>query len=367
MNNSTLLTIIGLILAGYSIYLQKKDARSKTKGKKPSSLLFLLFSATKGFLLNRRKLVGFALTVLMSILWGVSNVSLRFLAINNVDVFFTSSVMLITGALSCFFLSYFFKSFEPSNTKNIKIDLDIDDFCLLVIGNSVNFLAFIYAVYFVSSSQVIILNKVNPLFVALLLSLFLKEKVSKASLASIVSIICGIYILVNIDNFSIFLSPNDNLYGSFFAILAGFSFAVFTIGLYKTKSITNQSPIFIKLKFIGYILLYSYVILITIALFIGFKITYDPFMILIVILNGIRLAVVYALYQEAVRLTHPIFVSVAVSLEVVFTIIIEIIWLNEKVHSHIIIGAILIMGAIWSMMAESSKLETKFQEMQKAK
>ncbi|NQU87743.1 MAG: hypothetical protein HQ541_18485, partial [Mariniphaga sp.] len=147
---------------GYAIYLQKKDARSKTKGEKPSGLLFLLFSATKGFLLNRRKLVGFALTVLMSILWGACNVSLRFLAINNVDVFFTSSVMLITGALSCFFLSYFFKSFAPSNTKNIKIDLDIDDFCLLVIGNSVNFLAFIYAVYFVSSSQVIILNKVNP-------------------------------------------------------------------------------------------------------------------------------------------------------------------------------------------------------------
>lgn len=144
------------------------------------------------------------------------------------------------------------------------------------------------------------------------------------------------------------------------AIVAGFSFAVFTIGLYKSESFSDRYPLALKLRAMGYVLLFSYIPVVTLAFFLGYNINYDPLCIWIIVLNGIRLAIVYVIYQQAIRLTHPIFVSVVVSLEVVFTIVFEIIWLKEEFPISLFLGALLIMGAIWSVMIENSRLESRY-------
>jgi len=371
MNNQVLitaLTIIGILLSIYSVYLQRialRRGKRAARRRVPFLAVALnsLVSALKStmlFLGNRKKLAGLSLTILAAVLWGVSNVSLRFLTKEGTDPLFISSTMLIIGSIVCFVLSYAVGRPAQGQEYPTNPVLTRRDIVLIVGGNSVNFVSFLLAVSFITSSQVIILNKINPLFVLLLLSVFLKERVSKASIASIVATLCGMYILLNIQDPSVFFRPDSNLVGSFLAIAAGFSFAVFTIGLYRSESFSGRYPLAWKLRAMGYVLLYSYIPVVTLTFFLGYEINYDPLFMLIIVLNGIRLAVIYVVYQQAIRLTHPIFVSVVVSLEVVFTILFEIIWLKEEFPISLFLGALLIMGAIWSVMIENSRLESRY-------
>ena len=225
------------------------------------------------------------------------------------------------------------------------------DLLFIVGGNAANAVAFIYALQFISSSQLIILNKTNPLFLALLLYFAGQERISLAGLAAIVSTVCGIYVLVGGPTFEISVA-DGGLLGSTLALLAGVAFAVFTFGLYRNIEHQKEAAIADRLWYMGWVLLWSYLLLATAGLLIGTKLPADAESWFWIGINGIRIAVVYLIYQQAIRLTDPILVSVVVSLEVLFTILLEQHWLSTPITMNVVLGAVLILGAIWSLILE---------------
>jgi drug/metabolite transporter (DMT)-like permease len=141
------------------------------------------------------------------------------------------------------------------------------------------------------------------------------------------------------------------------ALLAGFSFALFTAGLYWcNRSFGDESPISAKIWLMGRVFLYSYAIIVSVSYVIGIHIDFAYDIVgLVIALNGVRLALVYLLYNEAMRRIPPLAVSVLVSMEIVFTVALERWFLAEPMSSAFVIGTILIVAATWSLIVDNAQ------------
>ena len=77
----------------------------------------------------------------------------------------------------------------------------------------------------------------------------------------------------------------------------------------------------------------------------------------ILLLNGLRAAVVYALYQAAVRRIGALRVSVLVALEVPFTMFWDSAWLGRVPATRLIWGSLTILSAALTLGWDSSARE----------
>ena len=78
----------------------------------------------------------------------------------------------------------------------------------------------------------------------------------------------------------------------------------------------------------------------------------------LILFNGIRIAVVYVLYSEAIRLTgHPVLVAAVVALEVPLTIGVETWFFVQPVSGTLIIGALIILIGVVSIIHENELLK----------
>jgi drug/metabolite transporter (DMT)-like permease len=349
-STSDIITLISVVLTSISIYLTYKTRaryRKRPRGGEPSWVEYF-YRRTIGYFKDKHRFAGIGLTLSAALLWSVSNVSLKFLTVKGNDTIFVVAAMNFIGAISCFACAKVLgTSSQPQKTPIFTIN----DLLLIIGGNVLNALAFVYALRYISSSQLIILNKTNPLFLALLLYFVAGEKISLAGITAIVSTSCGIYVLVGGPAFEISFSDGGML-GSVLALVAGAAFAVFTYGLYQSAEHQSEAALPHRLWCMGWILLYSYVALVTIGFFFGYHLPKDAASWSWIAINGIRVAIVYLIYQQAIRLTHPILVSVVVSSEVLFTIILERLWLSTPITANVVLGAILILGAILSLIVE---------------
>jgi drug/metabolite transporter (DMT)-like permease len=360
---SIFLSVIGILLTIYSIKNSdaNKNLNDKNSYNNSVGVIKTIYRQIRSFIENKRLLSGTLITITISMLWAISNVSYRLLMIKDNNFLFISAYTLLSASFFCFLFSFILKDRKNINTE--KIELNTLDFIFIIIPNVINFCSFILALKYITATQVIILNKLNPLFLLLILALFMKEKFTQVGVASLISSLCGVYVLLDINNIGfISLFESTKAIGAVLAIIAGISFSVLTVGFYKSQKHNINSSYHIKLKYMGYVFVYSFVLFSPVLPFIVIP-KIDNLMLIVIILNGLRLAVVYILYREAISLTNPLFVSVVVSLEIIFTMFLEKYWLNSAITGSSVIGSILILGAIWSLIIDNQNKNSKFAEI----
>jgi drug/metabolite transporter (DMT)-like permease len=179
--------------------------------------------------------LGVLYSLSCAVLWSFGYVSLSYVTHQHMDLLSINTYVL--GSASSFLFVAYFISRTPrvarSAGKERRVNWRSSVPWITAAANLGDFLLFIYALYFISASQTITLSKINPLFVIALTWMWLGEKVQKSAFAAVFLVIIGTLLITLNGEFGV--DSNTETVGSVFAILAGFSFAVFGVGLERLK------------------------------------------------------------------------------------------------------------------------------------
>lgn len=295
---------------------------------------------------------GTVLALACAAVWGISYASLKFITVTidpiemNVALLGVATTTyfvatLVVGRISAILSPKPVESHQQR--KRLVIDWASGPLWRMLLGNFASFILFIYALYYISATQTIALQKVNPIFVALLASLFLRRRIGLQVWLAIVLVVVGTMLIVaNFSDGSFSLRTGDDFIGSIYAILAGLSFAVFTVAL--AENVATEKSLVLQLQLMTVVFLFAFVAFVSYAYFFGhaFELgSAESNAILIV--NGIRIALVYILFFAAVQRIGPVLASAIVALEVFITMLVEYWWLDAVPESTLWLGAIIIV------------------------
>lgn len=285
-------------------------------------------------------------------LWSLGYVSLSYVT-PRVDLLNINIVLL--GSASLFLLASWGLAYLFDRTAGNAIKLNVNWKTaapwIIVAANLASFLLFIYALHFISASQTITLQKMNPLFVVIVAAIWLRKKPTTSTISAVFLVILGAFLIMANDQFGFTGGPN--LAGSGLAILAGASFAVFSVGLERIEEDRLSRTQALGFMFLVFVL--SYIGILSIGYLYGSKLTFDLKVTGILLANGLRVALVYGFYQAAVRRIGALLTSVVVALEVPVTMLWDWELLNNVPGGRLAIGALAILfGAttlIWDRIS----------------
>lgn len=220
---------------------------------------------------------------------------------------------------------------------------------LLVVANIGNFVLSVWALSFISASEAMTLNNLSPLLLALALWYRGKLTPSAGTFLALVLVLLGAFI-VNIDG-GFVLRTGDNITGSLIAVAAGASFALWTFTMDEIKaSFTSPAE---RMRTLAYVFFLSYVVLLTYGFYFApstSQLTTPDYIILV--LNGLRVAVVYMIYVFAVKKAGPLLASVILVLMVPMTFPFDSIWNKATISAQLIVGSILIILAAVGLLSD---------------
>lgn len=338
--------IVGLVLALGAICHIVIWLKTLLKGR----------SKVVGVVRSQRDYVfGTIYSLLCAVFWSLSYVSLSYVSTSAslLDI----NVVLLGSASAFLLLAWGFSYFLSRKTgESLRLNVNWKTLAPWVVvgANLASFLLFVYALSFISASQTIILQKINPLIVLLISLVWLRRKPAGSTWSAVVLVILGTTLIVANDQFT--FTGSRNLIGSLFAILAGAAFAFFSVGLEKIEETkTNLTQ---RLGFMATVFLLSYMGILTIGYMRSQILSFNLLVIGILLLNGLRVAIVYVFYHEAVRRIGALLASVIVALEVPFTIFFDWQLLQQIPGRRLAIGAAaVLLGAItlvWDRISRSS-------------
>src|SRR6266404_1979779 len=284
-------------------------------------------------------LIGVGYSVLCALLWSLGYVTLSYVS-SKADAL-EINVIVIGSAFFFFLLGWRITRFWKNDGANTEINWDrsIEWSWVVVLSNLASFLLFIYALYYISASQTITLQKINPLFIALVAWMLRKEKLSRSALSAVAVAVIGTILILANDQFG--FEGGNNVTGSLLAIFAGLSFAFFAVGLEEAGE--HQASLTHRLRFMTVIFFLSYAGIVTVGYLQGRPLTAHGWVLIIVLGNGLRVAVVYGFYYAAVRRIGALLVSVIVALEVPFTIFWDWSLLHRIAGPRLVLGAVAIL------------------------
>lgn len=297
--------------------------------------------------------LGVLYSLLCAVLWSLSYVSLSYVS-SKTDLLDINIALLGSGCaflMLGWVLAWLF-DWGAGTTPKLNVDWKTVAPWVVVLTNLTGFLLFVYALYFISASQTITLQKINPLFVMFIVLIWLRKKPSGSTLSAVLLVILGAILIMVNDQFG--FSGRRNIVGSLLAILAGLSFAVFSVGLEKVEQ-DKKPTLTQRIGFMAIVFFLSYVGLVTVGYVYGTRPQFSLGVSSILLLNGLRVAVVYGLYQAAVRRIGALLTSVIVALEVPFTMLWDWRVLHNTPGTRVVLGAIAILfGAttlVWDKLS----------------
>lgn len=300
---------------------------------------------------TRDLVIGSAMSLACAMLWSVSYVSLSYVS-QRAGLLEISALMLLPAFVFLFLSAGGFYLYERKVGERFAVDIDWATWppWIVIATNVANFLLFIYALYFVSASQTITLHKINPIFVAILTWLWLRERPTRLTISSVVLVVFAAVVIAADDHMQ--FSAGAPLTGSLLAITGGLTFAVFTVALDKIDR-TNATRAG-RLFFLGIVFFVSYSALVTVAYLTHKPVPLETTTLLILGGNGLRVALVYALYQAAIRRIGGILTSVIVALEVPLTMVFESVILDRPPSTRLIVGSIGVLAGAIVLATEGS-------------
>lgn len=291
--------------------------------------------------------IGVTCTLICGILWAISFVSLS-VAAARVDIFEINIIVLGSSTIFLYvaFLISKFRSREDGEPGYIRPNWAGVATWVVVIGNLASFVLFIAALYYISASQTLTLQKTNPLLIAIGTWIFLKKIPSFKTFAVAMLVVLGTTLIMLDDQFQ--LKFQSEIIGSLLALAAGASFAAFSVGLDGIEE--SKSTLTTRLAFMTVVFCLSFFGIIAIAYFMGHVPSYDTESLNILLFNGLRVAIVYMFYYEAVRRIGALLTSILLAIGVPLTMVVDFLWLDREPGPGLVLGAVAILAgglALW--------------------
>jgi drug/metabolite transporter (DMT)-like permease len=297
---------------------------------------------------RREYLVGGLLATTCAIIWSVSYVSLSAVA-RNTSVISMNVILMGSGALFLYAGSAIARIVE--SRKNLPKDAGVWRVTvapLLVFANLGNFVLSTLALHYITASQANALNNMSPALLALGLLVLGRFRPSLATAITFAFLIFGVWFANSDAAFSLRLGPQ--LTGSSIAIAAGASFAVWAyvidVAEDKIKRVSSRMEM-LALVFLG-----SYAILLTAAWLTGSEVPRGRFEVILLTLNGLRVGVVYYLFQLAVRKAGPLLPSVVVVIQIPMTMFVDHVWLGTEIGRNLMIGGAIIVLSVIGLLTD---------------
>jgi drug/metabolite transporter (DMT)-like permease len=298
--------------------------------------------------------VGLLCAVASAVVWSIGYVALRYVVLRT-GLYETNLVLMGSGFLFLLFAWTWTQSRAGRSNETEFPGWRSPEFLIVVVANIASFLLFTYALHFISASQSITLQKLNPLLVALATWIWLKQKPSAASLSSALLAVLGTTLIMTSVGDTIHLDTIDRVEGSLLAIVAGAAFAVFGVGLESVRERTPALPS--QVGFMTLVFFLSYLLTASVSGFHQGPLRIDSASLAILVANGLRIAVVYLLYQAAVQRLGALLASVVVALEVPMTMIWEWRVLDVAPGWRLGLGSLAIVAAALNLMTDQKLRE----------
>lgn len=280
--------------------------------------------------------VGASMALACALLWALSYVSLKFVSGRIAAVPLSAGVV---GTAAAFLLCGWAlaQNLEVPERAEAAAPLRrlAPRMALLCLANLGNFGLSISALYFVSATQAMTLSSVAPLFLAALLFVRRKLRVSPSSMAALLVSLLGAWLLTA-DASGHIASDGPSLVGSLLALAAGAGFALWA-------DIADDIETRVRLMSTRLGVLAS-VFSLTFAVAAAAAWLLAPLPSLsaadgaIIAGNGLRVAIVYVLFQLAVRRGGPLLAVLVATLQVPLTLLFETLWLEVALDAGLLIG-----------------------------
>ena len=217
-----------------------------------------------------------------------------------------------------------------------------------ILANMANFGLAIYALNFISATQAMTLNNMSPLFVVAILLLRGKMSFSGSTFSSVVLVLAGAWILTVGRELTFQLGGPTT--GSAIAIGAGVAFAIWSTAVDDIERQIKLNST--RLSFLTYVFFASFVFAITVAYIISRSPALTVADNLILAGNGLRVALVYTLFQLAVRKGGPLLAVVVAVSQVPLTLLWEHRFLSEPISTELIIGVVAITAGAVALLID---------------
>jgi drug/metabolite transporter (DMT)-like permease len=278
---------------------------------------------------------GFLYVILAAILWAVSGSSAKFLFHQGISPFQLVQMRITLAATALFFWLLL------KNRNLLRISKS-DIFYFMVLGTcgmaAVQF-TYLFAISKIQVAAAILLQYLAPIFIALFSVIFIRETLSKITMAAIVFATAGCYLVVGAYNLDLF---SMNILGIVSGIGSAISFAWYSVhGEYGMRRYDPWTVLFFAILFAAVIWNIAHPPLE------AFRHAYSPvewFWIFYIAICGTVLP--FGLYLEGVNLIRSAKASVTGTLEPISAGVISYIFLNEIMEPLQLAGGVLVIAAV---------------------
>jgi drug/metabolite transporter (DMT)-like permease len=293
-------------------------------------------------------LLGSLLSLICAAIWAASYASLNLVS-PSVGTLSINIHLMGFAAISLFIASQIAGRFNKATPRVAVQTPQSGRLALLVVANLGNFVLSVWALAFISASEAMTLNNLSPILLALALWYRGRLTPSAGTFLALVLVLLGAF-LVNIDS-GFVLRTGSNITGSLIAIAAGASFALWTFTMDELKSSFGTPAE--RMKTLALVFFISYVVLLTYAFFFAPKLPALSSMdYIVLILNGLRVAIVHVIYVFAVKKAGPLLASIIVVLMVPMTFPFDSIWNKATISIQLIMGSVLVVLAAIGLLSD---------------
>ena len=292
--------------------------------------------------MNRETIQALVFGVAAAFFSGTHSVIVRYLA-DHIHGTTVAALRLYVASIAVFLI---LKSYRR------KIEINWTDRVLLitVAGFSANYIVFHWGLEYTGASSAMVLENTAPVFVLLIMFLFLREKIRLAEVLAVLLAVFGVYFTVRSD----FELGPANLFGDELELLAGLTWAIFIMG--SSRALLGSASTFDRLSFLLGVLVLSAIVL-TPFLFV-YSLSMSPLDILLVILLGVfPTAIAYYLWYETASRVSAVTTSILFTLTVIFTFVNAYIFLGEAITFDMLAGAGLIVASVLISKIPAKKSE----------
>jgi drug/metabolite transporter, DME family len=267
---------------------------------------------------------GLILISLTAFLWSSSGLFIKILSLDAFQILFYRSSI---AALTIFIVSMIRKrklNFEKDLISNLCAVSFAGILILFVISNKLT-----------TAANAIFLQFTAPIYLLFLEPLFLKTKFSKKNLITIVICVFGM-VLFFFGKLEI-----GNILGNIIAILAGLSFAFFSLFLKWKKQVHGNT------NTINNVIVGNIIVVIFCIPFVYNKLALDLTESMILIYMGvIQIGISYMIFNEGIKYVSATESMIIAMLEAIFNPIWVFIGIGEKPSVYAIAGGLIILSAI---------------------
>jgi len=298
--------------------------------------------------IDKRELFGVLLVILTALVSGVSVVANRLFVIK-IDPFVFTTIRSFFIGLIFLVISFFACSFKVKKFKKVSWWTLI---LIGIIGGSAPFLLFFIGLKETTAGRAAFLHKTLPLYATLLAFFFLKEKITRAHVIAMLSMIVGVYLIESAN------IPFGIRIGDLLVLGAALLWAIEST-ISKKAMLDNESNWVITFSrmFFGSLVLFSIIAIMgkTDMLF-----SLDWQQIVYIIISTVLLLFYVLFWYWGLKFINLSKASIILLIAPLISLILGCIWLKERIFELQLLGsALVLIGAFLILRTKSEKRITE--------